>query len=363
MRLYIWIFTFIFLLIVSAFLYIVFAKEDKKKDEKVKEVTEQISIEVSSPGSIPKALIYDQFTNIDIRQEKILTLKNAISEHIVGMSNLINAVIIAMLANGHILIQWAPWLAKTKTVSLFGKLMKMNFGRIQFTPDMLPSDIIGVEIYNPKTQNFETKIWPIDTNLLLADEINRATPKVQSALLESMQEKQITIWNITHTLPNPFIVLATQNPIEQEWTYPLPEAQLDRFLFQINVEYPSLEEEKQILDMIDQEKPIKWLFDSKQILIMQKEIWDIKISDDIKFYIAHIIDRTRNHDKILRWASPRASIAIMHTAKVIAYLQNHDFVSHDDVHRSLIPVLGHRIILRQDFNTEYNISDLIREIV
>ena len=220
-----------------------------------------------------------QFHNKDLKH-----LKESLHHHIIGMDTLINAIMINILCGGHVLVEGLPGLAKTKTIHIFAQLLWLEFKRIQFTPDLLPADILGGEIYNSKSQEFDTKMWPIMANIILADEINRATPKVQSALLEAMQEHQVTIWWITHKLPDPFFVLATQNPIEQEWTYPLPEAQIDRFLFKVLVNYPSLAQEKQILDTMEKEDltKIKSVLSHSQLKDIKKNIDDIVISDEIK---------------------------------------------------------------------------------
>ena len=291
--------------------------------------------------------IVDEFKNIDIKNESIKKLYEKVKEYIVWSDNLIKWIIISILADNHILVEWMPWLAKTRTILVFSKLMDLEFKRIQFTPDMLPSDVIWWEIYNKNTWKFETFFWPIFTNLLLADEINRATPKVQSALLEAMQERKVTIWKQTYDLPKPFFVMATENPIEQEWTFPLPEAQLDRFLMKIIVSYPNKEEEKQILDLWEKNiESIQSVLNKENILKLQEEVWKIKVSDEIKTLIVKIIDILRNdNENIILPPSPRWSISLLKVAKVIAFLQNKDNVEVSDVKKSILPVLRHRIKL------------------
>jgi len=237
--------------------------------------------------------------------------------------------------------------------------MSLEFKRIQFTPDMLPSDVIWWEIYNKNTWKFETFFWPIFTNLLLADEINRATPKVQSALLEAMQERKVTIWNQTYDLPKPFFVMATENPIEQEWTFPLPEAQLDRFLMKIIVGYPNENEEKQILDLWEKSiEDIQPILNKENILKLQEEVWKVKVSDEIKTLIVKIIEILRNDkENIILSPSPRWSISLLKVAKVIAFLEGRDSIEVNDIKKSILPVLRHRIKLSYQALSKWLTSD------
>lgn len=285
---------------------------------------------------------------IEFHHTELNHLKEHLHTHIIGMDGLINAIMINILCGGHVLVEWFPWLAKTKTIHIFSQLLGLDFKRIQFTPDLLPADILGGEIYNSKSQEFDTKMWPIMANIILADEINRATPKVQSALLEAMQEHQVTIWWITHKLPDPFFVLATQNPIEQEWTYPLPEAQIDRFLFKVLVTYPSLADEKKILDTMEKEdlSKIKSVVSHSQLAAIKKDINTITISDEIKHYITKLTSITRKeHEYILYGTSPRGSIGLMLASKAVALAEWRTYVTHEDVQKVALPVLRHRIIL------------------
>ncbi len=290
---------------------------------------------------------YNQLCELDIKQEKIIELKKEFSKYIVWSENLINSIIVSIIANWHILVEWVPWLAKTKTILVLSKLLWLDFQRIQFTPDMLPADVIGWEMYNKNTNNFEVFKWPIFTNLLLADEINRTTPKVQSWLLEAMQEKKVTIWKETFNLPKPFFVMATQNPIEQEWTFNLPEAQLDRFLFKVKVNYPSFDEEKEILDKFDiNTDNIKSILKEEDILNIQKEIENIKLSDNVKNYIVKLVESTRYEDEnISIGSSTRWVIYLKKAAMVVAYLQWKDSVDIKDVKKVAIWVLRHRVVL------------------
>ena len=304
---------------------------------------------------------------LNIKHEKIADLKAAIHEQIVGMDGFINAIIITLLAGGHALVEWVPWLAKTKTIHTFADLLGLDFGRIQFTPDMLPSDVTGVDVFNPDTRTFETSVGPIVTNILLADEINRTTPKVQSALLESMQERQVTIGWKTKKLPDPFFVLATQNPLEQEGTYPLPEAQIDRFLCKIVVDYPSLDQEKLMLDKVGQLKVKNWklkgkaIVSWKELLQMQEEVGNVKVPSSIKDYITRIVQATRvdEDNGIVYGASPRWSLALLQASQAVAYLQWHSEVTAHDVHMVVILTLRHRIILDYNAKLHNNTEDII----
>jgi MoxR-like ATPase len=310
---------------------------------------------------------------LSIKHEKIADLKLAIHEQIVGMEWFINAIIITLLAGGHALVEWVPWLAKTKTIHTFADLLWLDFWRIQFTPDMLPSDVTGVDVFNPATRSFETSIGPIMTNILLADEINRTTPKVQAALLESMQERQVTIWWKTVKLPHPFFVLATQNPLEQEGTYPLPEAQIDRFLCKIMVDYPSLEQEKLMLEKLLKSPGLPRrkaprndvLISHKELLVMQEEVAAVDVPSSIKDYIARIVQETRaGYSTILYGSSPRWSISLMQAAQAVAYVQWHQKVSAHDVHMVVLLTLRHRIILTYEAKLQNKNEDtILSEIV
>ena len=297
---------------------------------------------------------------------KLQEVLEEVGKVVVGQKELKEQILIALLSGWHILIEWAPGLAKTLTVSSFAKTLWLSFQRIQFTPDLLPSDLIWARIYNPDTKEFEIKKWPLFANIILADEINRAPSKVQSALLEAMQERQITIWEKTFPLPSPFIVLATQNPLEQEGTFPLPEAQLDRFLLHNILTYPNYEEEAQILKWDAERwntvlKKILWTKDIKNLM---NEISEVQIEESLYTYILDIISATRDNSKypeILYWASPRASIALLKSAKVRAYLHGRNFVFPEDIKFLTSWVLRHRIILSYESLAEWLQSDDIIE--
>ena len=301
-------------------------------------------------------------------------IKKEISKVIIGHEHLIDAMLISLLTEGHLLVEGVPGIAKTKSVLTLAKTTGLEFKRVQFTPDLLPSDITGVEIYNPKTNEFQIKKGPIFTNLLLADEINRAPAKVQAALLEVMQEKQVTIANETFKINSPFLVIATQNPIEQEGTYPLPEAQLDRFLMKVDVTYNSLEDEILIVKS-QKETNINQVATIKDILNLQKEVEKIHIDDELLKYIATIVDATRHPQKynietaeyIEYGVSPRATIAMYKCSKAYALLQNKDYVTPLDIIKIAKDVLRHRIILNykaeiDEIDVDRVINDIVKAI-
>ena len=302
-------------------------------------------------------------------------LKEAISQVIVGQNELIDKILIGMLANGHILLEGVPGLAKTLTVNTLAKSINTSFQRIQFTPDMLPADLIGTLIFNQKTSGFETRKGPIFSNIILADEINRAPSKVQSALLEGMQERQVTIGESTYKLGNPFLVLATQNPIEQEGTYPLPEAQIDRFMMKLKVDYPDKDEERQILrssartDIVKQKKST---IKATSIIKAQKAINDIYVDEKVEDYVLNLVFATRNPTRhgledlsqlIQYGASPRATINLILASKARAFLEGRGYITPEDVRYIGIDVLRHRIILTYEAEAEELTSeDIIQRL-
>ena len=300
-------------------------------------------------------------------------IKKELSTIIVGQKDFIELLIISILADGHALIEGVPGIAKTVTAKLFAKTLKTEFSRIQFTPDLMPSDILGTSVFNTKTTEFEFKKGPIFSNIILIDEINRAPAKTQAALFETMEERQATVDGTTYKMGQPFMVLATQNPIEQEGTYALPEAQLDRFLFKIKVDYPSVEEEIIILQNHHErkgEKPqdqIKAVLTPKKLLEFKKNIHEVVVEQKILDYIANIITQTRNHPHLYLGASPRASIATLTAAKAFAAISGRDFVIPEDVKKALVPVLNHRVILTPEREMEgmttENVVSMIMESV
>ncbi|WP_394973321.1 AAA family ATPase [uncultured Croceitalea sp.] len=306
-------------------------------------------------------------------QEAVTQVKSELGKVIIGQKDMIELLIISILANGHSLIEGVPGVAKTVTAKLLAKTMNVDFSRIQFTPDLMPSDILGTSIFNVKTSEFEFKKGPIFSNIILIDEINRAPAKTQAALFEAMAERQITIDGQEYDMQPPFLVFATQNPVEQEGTYRLPEAQLDRFLFKINVNYPSLDEEVKILESKHEQKNrnVEGLIDSvlsaKQIAEYQDVIKQIIVEDNLLKYIATIVDNTRTNANLYLGASPRASIAIMDASKALAAISGRDFITPEDIKKVASPILAHRIILTPEremegFTAEKVVQQLIETI-
>ena len=291
-------------------------------------------------------------------------LKKGMGRVIIGQDELVNKILVSMLANGHILLEGVPGLAKTLMVNTLSKLINTNFQRIQFTPDMLPADLLGTLIYNQKTGEFDTRKGPIFSNIILADEINRSPAKVQSALLEAMQERQVTIGENTFLLDAPFLVMATQNPIEQEGTYPLPEAQVDRFMFKLIVDYPDRDSERLVLRQntkpinVDSLKPI---VESDAILEAQAVIHDIYVDEKVEDYVLNLIFATRNPEKyalkdlegiIDYGASPRATINLIRAAKARAFTEHRGYITPEDIRYIGADVLRHRIILTYEAEAE-----------
>jgi len=307
---------------------------------------------------------------IKIERENILSLKKEIEKKIIGQEDMVRKILIGILTGNHILLEGLPGLAKSLTVNTLAQTLGLKFARIQFTPDLLPSDIIGTEIYNEKTGDFYTKKGPIFANIILADEINRAPAKVQSALLEAMQEKQITIASETFKLDRPFIVLATQNPIEQDGTYPLPEAQQDRFLMKVKIEYPTKAEEKDMLKLLTSVTDfdsiqIDEILNKEKIEKIKKIIREIHIDEKLMDYILDIVFKTREtNNYIACGASPRASIALVVSAKANAFLEGRDHVIPQDIKRVIFDVLRHRMILTYEAEAEgKKVEDIITDIL
>jgi len=293
---------------------------------------------------------------------------------IVGQSYLLERLVIGLLANGHVLLEGVPGLAKTLAVKSLAACLNVKFARLQFTPDMLPADVIGTQIYNPQTGGFTTRKGPIFGNLILADEINRAPAKVQSALLESMQEKQVTIGENTYKLEEPFLVLATQNPIEQEGTYPLPEAQVDRFMLKLKIGYPSRAEERQILDLMARTSGLPSthaVVEPKQIFEARKVVNDIYLDDKVKDYIVDLVCATREpatykidlQGMIQLGASPRATIALTLSAKAHAFLKGRGYVTPQDVKSIGMDVLRHRVAITYEAEAEEKTSETIIQTI
>ncbi len=290
-------------------------------------------------------------------RDNVAALKAELAKVIVGQHEFIELLIVALLSDGHVLIEGVPGIAKTVTAKLFAKTLNTDFSRIQFTPDLMPSDVLGTSVLNMKTSDFEFKHGPIFSNIILIDEINRAPAKTQAALFEVMEERQITIDGHRYELEKPFMVLATQNPIEQEGTYALPEAQLDRFLFKIKVNYPDLEDEIQILKSQSertgsQAETINSLLSPEQLQQYREQTRKILVEEKILNYIAQITVKSRTHPHLYLGGSPRASLSIMNAAKAFAAIAGRDFVTPEDVKRSVTPVLRHRVILSPEREME-----------
>ena len=303
-------------------------------------------------------------------QEGVALIKNEISKVIVGQKGMIDMLIASLLANGHSLIEGVPGVAKTISAKLLSKALKIDFSRIQFTPDLMPSDILGTSIFDMKTSEFEFKKGPIFSNMVLIDEINRAPAKTQAALFEVMEERQITMDGTKYLMDLPFIVLATQNPIEQEGTYRLPEAQLDRFLFKIEIDYPNLEEE---VEIINREQELKGTSKTSKItshlskvdvMKFQDLVTQIQIEPNLVSYIANIIVSTRSNPFLYLGASPRASIAILQASKAFAAMTGRDFVTPEDIKRAAVPVLQHRVIVTPEREMEgVTTKQIIKQII
>ena len=292
--------------------------------------------------------IFQQRTDLTALNHAVLSIRNEIKKIIVGQDEMVKLIITALLADGHVLIEGVPGVAKTLTAKLVAKSVNAGFSRIQFTPDLMPSDVLGTPVFNPREATFEFKKGPIFSNIVLVDEINRAPAKTQSALLEIMEERQATVDGKTYPMASPFMVLATQNPVEQEGTYRLPEAQLDRFIFKIIVPYPSEVEEMGILtkfhsmgntSALDLIQPA---LDGPQIAMLRKQIKNQIIEEKLLQFIAKLVHQTRNHKSIYLGASPRASLAIMNASKAMAAMQGRDFVTPEDILSVVPPVLRDR---------------------
>jgi MoxR-like ATPase len=314
--------------------------------------------------------IFDKRINLQDLQAKIRTIRQEIGKVIVGQQDVIDLMITAILADGHVLLEGVPGVAKTLTAKLFAKIMAIDFSRIQFTPDLMPSDVIGTSIFNLKNSEFEFRKGPVFSNLVLIDEINRAPAKTQAALFEVMEERQITFDGTTFILPPPFLVMATQNPIEQEGTYKLPEAQLDRFLFKIQVSYPDVHQEADILEKANQRKSVPQLsgiqaiLTGKEIMEYRRVIKEIHVERNLLQYIAQITDRTRNNHALYLGASPRASLAMLNASKAYAAIDGRDFITPEDIKYLAYPVLRHRIMLTPEKEIEgVGIEDVINQIV
>ncbi|MBE2231346.1 MAG: MoxR family ATPase [Chitinophagaceae bacterium] len=314
--------------------------------------------------------VFQPRTDLSALSEAVLSIRQEIKKIIVGQDEMVRLIIAALLSDGHVLIEGVPGVAKTLTAKLVAKSVNAGFSRVQFTPDLMPSDVLGTPVFNPREASFEFKKGPVFSNLILVDEINRAPAKTQSALLEIMEERQVTIDGKTYPMAAPFMVLATQNPVEQEGTYRLPEAQLDRFLFKITVPYPTETEEMTILSQFHQmgtASPLEMIqpvLSAEQIKELRLQIRRQVMDEKLLQFVARLVHQTRNHKSIYLGASPRASLAIMNASKAVAAMQGRDFVTPDDILSVAVPVLRHRIILSPDKEMEgISEDDVIRQII
>lgn len=310
------------------------------------------------------------YPDISQVQQAVEQIKNQIGTVIVGQEKVLDLLLATVLVGGHALVEGVPGIAKTRIAKLLAQTLDIHFSRIQFTPDLMPSDVLGTTVFNQKTLDFLFNPGPIFAQLVLIDEINRAPAKTQAALFEVMEELQVTVDGKTYPMELPFFVVATQNPIEQEGTYKLPEAQLDRFLMKIYIDYPAIEEEKQILRRFQRDfgmeiqRTVHRVLGSKELLHCRKLIEDVWMDEALIDYIAAIVCRTRTHRDIYLGASPRASLAILKASKAIAAMRGRDFVTPEDIQYVVYPVVGHRLIVQPEREMEgMDTADVIREII
>jgi MoxR-like ATPase len=311
-----------------------------------------------------------------MHQEKIAEVIQEVKKVVVGQDKMINRLLIGLFTNGHILLEGVPGLAKTLTVNTLAKVLHLDFKRIQFTPDLLPSDLIGTMIYNQQTSNFEVKKGPIFSNVILADEVNRSPAKVQSALLEAMQEKQVTIGETTYTLDRPFLVLATQNPVDQEGTYPLPEAQVDRFMMKVHIDYPSKTDEMEVMRRMSNMQysaEVKPILSKEDIFAIRDQINAVTLAEPLEHYIIELVFATRfpkdyglkdEAKYILFGVSPRASINLNLAAKAVAFMDGRDYVLPEDIKEIAEDVLNHRILLNYEAEADrISTRDLVKTLL
>lgn len=314
---------------------------------------------------------FDNSIDISSIQQAVYQIKQELGQIIVGQQDVIDLLLVAMMANGHVLIEGVPGVAKTLTAKLIAKTISVDFSRIQFTPDLMPSDVMGTNVFNPQNMSFEFKRGPIFSNIVLIDEINRAPAKTQSALFEVMEERTITVDGTTHIMEEPFMVLATQNPVEHEGTYQLPEAQLDRFMFKILMSYPDEAQELEILQRHQQKHnmhhmlhQVQGIITASQLSELSKIISNIHVERNVLVYIAQIVQQTRSHRGLMLGASPRASVALLNASKALAALRGRDFVTPEDVIYLAKPCLRHRLSLAAEKEMDGIITDeIIDEIV
>ncbi len=303
-------------------------------------------------------------------QETVNKVKNEVQKIIIGQDEIIELMMVAIFAGGHVLLEGVPGVAKTLASKLIAKTLSVDFSRIQFTPDLMPADVTGTSVYNMKNAEFTFNKGPVFSNMVLIDEINRAPAKTQASLFEVMEEKQVSVDGTTYKMSLPFMVIATQNPIEQEGTYKLPEAQLDRFIFRLRLNYPSLNEEERILRRFRddfnkrQTENVRAVLTGRDVQRCQELVEKIHIKDELLDYIAALVNNTRNNGDLFLGASPRASLAIMRTAKAVAAIRGRNFVTPDDIQYVAFPVLNHRIILTPEREMEgMDVQDVVKDII
>jgi len=313
---------------------------------------------------------FESRLDLDPLRDAAERIRSEVGKILVGQRRLVDLFLTALLADGHVLIEGVPGVAKTLTARLIARTLSVEFTRIQFTPDLMPSDVLGTSVFNPKTTEFSFRQGPIFSNVVLIDEINRAPAKTQAALFEVMEERQVSADGQTFSLDVPFVVFATQNPLEHEGTYELPEAQLDRFLFKVNVGYPSLEEEEQILSGHHEGRgpaaldEVEAVLSPGDLIEYRELVRQVHVEDELMNYIARIAQRTRNHDALSLGASPRASVAMLKGAKAMAALQGRDFISPDDVREVASPVLRHRLLLTPEQEMEgRDVNEVINRVL
>ena len=303
---------------------------------------------------------------------RLADLQRSIGRVVKGKEEVIRMALTTLLARGHLLVEDVPGVGKTTLAQALARSFRCSFQRIQFTSDMLPSDVIGISVFNPTSQDFEFKAGPIFANIIVADEINRTTPKTQSALLEAMNESQITVDNHTHPLPKPFLVLATQNPIEHHGTYPLPESQLDRFLMRIRMGYPARESEKEILrngssNGRPASEKIETLMDAEDVLAMQETVAHVKVDESLLDYALEIVDRTRESEQLSLGVSPRGAVMLHRAAQARAFLEGRDYCLPDDFKQLIVPVFAHRVVVSSRYVSTQKKSEqaeaILREIL
>ena len=313
---------------------------------------------------------FENRINLTDLQQAVQEVRNEIGKVIVGQEQIVDLMIAALLSDGHVLMEGVPGVAKTLTAKLLARTVSVKFSRVQFTPDLMPSDVTGSSIFNMKSNEFEFRQGPIFANIVLIDEINRAPAKTQSSLFESMEERQVTADGKTYKLDAPFMVVATQNPVDQEGTYRLPEAQLDRFLFKIRVDYPNVMQETKILEDYHSRKNslqlenVKAVITAEQLRSYREKVYSLYVEPQLLHYIAQIVSQTRNNASLYLGASPRASLAILTSSKALAAMRGRDFITPDDIREVAIPVLQHRVMLTPEREMEGLTSgEIIRQLI